>query len=78
MQIRQLFEKLLGLDQFQRSNSVSEEQKSFYGRTAFNGVLRHNDRVASVQKLMHTYQRVDKFLQTKNQSEEALIDHITK
>jgi len=41
-------------------------------------VLRHNDRVASVQKLMHTYQKVDKFLQTKNQSEEALIERLCK
>jgi len=26
-----------------------------YGRTAFNGVLRHNDRVNTVTKLMNTY-----------------------
>lgn len=49
IQIRQLFGKLLGTDDQQRhSQNHSEEQKSFYGRTAFGGVLRHNDRINSV------------------------------
>lgn len=37
-------------------------EKSQYGRTAFNGVLRHNDRVNMVQKLMKQYQQVNKQL----------------
>ena len=34
-----------------KSNSYNPQ----YGRTAFNGVLRHNDRVNTVTKLMSTY-----------------------
>lgn len=40
--IRELFESLL--PQLRQK----EEEKSFYGRTAFGGVLRHNDRINSV------------------------------
>lgn len=39
-----------------------KESEQSYGRTAFNGVLRHNDRVNSILKLMHTFQNVDKHL----------------
>jgi hypothetical protein len=48
-QIRQLFESLIP-----SLRQREEEKKSFYGRTAFGGVLRHNDRINSVQKLMRT------------------------
>jgi ankyrin repeat protein len=51
-QVRQLFEKLIPS---LRPKSIVEETKSFYGRTAVNGVLRHNDRISTVNKLMHTY-----------------------
>lgn len=68
--IQQLFEGILPQLYAQQSNSDSilgsEESKSFYGRTAYNGVLRHNDRVNAVQRLMNSYKNVDKFLQTKN------------
>ena len=50
MQIRDLFDKLVP-----SLRQPKEEEKSFYGRTAFGGVLRHNDRINSVQKLMRTY-----------------------
>lgn len=66
-QIRQLFENLLPV------LTPSEESKCFYGRTAFGGVLRHNDRINSVQKLMHSYQHVNKLMQNQQQNEEALI-----
>jgi ankyrin repeat protein len=35
---------------------------SKYGRTAFNGVLMHNDRINSVQKLMNKCQKVNKIV----------------
>ena len=48
--VRSLFERLIpGLKPHE------SEHSSFYGRTAFNGVLRHNDRISAVQRLMHTY-----------------------
>ena len=42
-EIQQLIEKLLNIN-----NSIEENKRSTYGRTAYNGVLRHNDRVTSV------------------------------
>jgi hypothetical protein len=44
-QIRQLFENILP---HLYKVKQPEEQKGFYGRTVFNGVLYHNDRVNSV------------------------------
>ena len=49
-----------------------------YGRTAVNGVLRHNDRINTVQRLMHSFKKVDRFLQQKNGSEEAMIERMLK
>lgn len=63
IKIRQLFDSILPRMQRQASD---EEQKSFYGRTAYNGVLRHNDRMNMVQRLMQSYKTVDRFLQTNN------------
>ena len=47
-----------------------------YGRTAFNGVLRHNDRVNMVQKLMSQYQNVNKQLFKQNNAVEQVIKNI--
>lgn len=41
-----------------------------------NGVLRHNDRINTVQRLMHSYQNVDRFLREQNSDERALIKNI--
>lgn len=62
-EIRQLFHNLI--PSF-RVKEVVEESHSYYGRTVCNGVLRHNDRVSIVNKLMHTYNSVNKFLYQKN------------
>jgi len=70
MQIRQLFERLVPEELHLKS---VEESKSFYGRTVYNGVLRHNDRVNQVKNLMHQYRTVDRFLQQNNNNEEVLI-----
>ena len=58
----------------QHQQSLSSNQG--YGRTAVNGVLRHNDRINTVQRLMHSYQNVDRFLREQNSDERALIKHI--
>lgn len=55
---------------------MTEESKGQYGRTAFNGVLLHNDRVNTVNRLMHKYRDVDKFLSKKNGSEEEMIKRL--
>jgi len=47
LEVRDLFMKLL-VDKEQ----VLQDPSQKYGRTAFNGVLRHNDRVNMVQRLM--------------------------
>jgi len=39
LEVRQLFDSTLG-------NRSLDESKALYGRTQFNGVLRHNDRVS--------------------------------
>lgn len=65
IQIRDLFEKLMP-----SLKQPKEEEKSFYGRTAFAGVLRHNDRINSVQKLMRAHQDVYKMLQKSGPPEE--------
>jgi hypothetical protein len=73
MRIRQLFDSLIprAAQQFQ-----SSDLKHGYGRTAVNGVLRHNDRINTVQRLMHSYQNVNKYLIKQNASEEVLIKRL--
>lgn len=44
----------------QKQEVMQNPHNPQYGRTAFNGVLRHNDRVNMVQKLMSQYQNVNK------------------
>ena len=73
MRIRQLFESLIPR---QMSQQQSGSSNLGYGRTAVNGVLRHNDRINTVQRLMHSYQNVDRFLREQNSDERALIKHI--
>jgi hypothetical protein len=52
------------------SHSQAEQQHNpQYGRTAFNGVLRHNDRINAVNKLMKTVQNVNKYL-NKNERQQ--------
>ena len=69
MRIRQLFESLIPRMQ----QEVSGGGGQGYGRTAVNGVLRHNDRINTVQRLMHSYNNVHKFLIKQNASEEVMI-----
>ena len=39
-------------------------------------MLRHNDRINTVQRLMHSYNNVNKFLHKQNASEEVLIQRL--
>jgi len=41
-----------------------------YGRTAYNGVLLHNDRVAKIQKLMSSHIKVEKIMDKKQKEED--------
>jgi hypothetical protein len=70
MRIRQLFESLIPRMQ-QDQSQLSGGQGD--GWTAVNGVLRHNDRINTVQRLMHSYNNVNKFLIKQNASEEVMI-----
>lgn len=80
MEIRKLFDTLLQVNGPENmsmdSRSRNGARRSFYGRTVYHGVLRHNDRINTVNKLMHTYNNVNKYLMTKNGGEEALIDRL--
>lgn len=59
MKIRELFDRLIP----RQLREVAEAGGLVgYGRTAVNGVLRHNDRINTVQRLMHSYNNVNKFL----------------
>jgi len=46
-----------------RTPDESQDKKSFYGRTAFAGVLRHNDRINTVNKLMRTFNDVNRMIE---------------
>lgn len=48
---------------------VSANANQQYGRAAFGGVLMHNDRINSVQKLMTKYANVNKYLGQINHNE---------
>jgi hypothetical protein len=62
METRKAFENL-SLDQ---STDSSQNQVNYYGRTSFNGVLMHNDRINSVYRLMNKQnQNVNKFEEKK-------------
>jgi len=56
MKIRQLFDSLVPRGMTGGGDSSSSVG---YGRTAVNGVLRHNDRINTVQRLMHSYKNVN-------------------
>lgn len=58
------------------SASSRAPQNSQYARTAFNGVLIHNDRINSVHKLMHKYQHVNKYLGRINHNEQQIIKNL--
>jgi hypothetical protein len=47
----------------------AENSQLNYGRTAFNGVLHHNDRVTKLKSLMHKFGQVEKHLERKNHNE---------
>ena len=47
-----------------------------YGRTAVNGVLRHNDRINTVQRLMNSYKNVNMYLSEKNGGVERVIERM--
>jgi len=53
MKIRELFQSLI--PSLKVNVEESKQASSSYARTAFGGVLLHNDRINSVQKLMRTY-----------------------
>jgi hypothetical protein len=71
MKIRQLFDSLIP-----RTQRDMLDGGQGYGRTAVNGVLRHNDRINTVQRLMHAYNNVNKYLVKQNASEEVLIKRL--
>ena len=55
IEMRKFFQKYVNRETL----GVDEEVKgSMYGRTAFNGVLLHNDRATKVQKLMQSTLRM--------------------
>jgi hypothetical protein len=56
MRIRQLFDSLVPRSQGPHQHSTAS---AGYGRTAVNGVLRHNDRINTVQRLMNSYKNVN-------------------
>jgi len=57
LNIRNLFGQLMG-----NSSAPGKEggQGGSYGRSAFGGVLLHNDRVSKLKKLMHNFGEVNK------------------
>jgi hypothetical protein len=52
MEVRNIFDKL-----YHQMNMQSGKQS--YGRTAFNGVLHHNDRITKLKSLMHKFGQVE-------------------
>ena len=74
--VRKVFQSLLGKKPVGQQQTGDPMQSNRYGRTAFNGVLMHNDRINSVQKLMAKYQNVDKYLSKINYNEQQLIKNL--
>jgi hypothetical protein len=60
-EVRTLFDSIVS-----RSAASAEELQSKYGRTAYNGVLRHNDRVTQLKNLMQKFGQVNKHLEQSN------------
>ena len=54
LEIRQLFDNLLGAKGHQSVRDL-DDAKNSYGRKAFNGVLLHNDRVSQLKRMMHKF-----------------------
>ena len=54
----------------------AENSQLNYGRTAFNGVLHHNDRVTKLKSLMHKFGQVEKHLERKNHNEQIMLDRM--
>ncbi len=70
MKIRQLFDSLVP------RHVVEQSMGQGYGRTAVNGVLRHNDRINTVQRLMNSYKNVNMYLSEKNGGVERVIERM--
>ena len=56
--------------------SQPEDSKLNYGRTAFNGVLHHNDRITKLKMLMHKFGQVEKHLEQKNHNEKIMLERL--
>ena len=76
-EVRMVFDSLLNKNKHQQ-NQGGDPFASRYGRTAFNGVLRHNDRINTVQKLMNKYQNVDRYLNKVNHNEQQILKNLEK
>ena len=73
LDVRQRFQKLDDQGQQEGSSDLAaskQAQNAQYARTAFNGVLMHNDRINSVHKLMNKHQHVNKYLGQINHNEQ--------
>lgn len=67
MDTKTCIERMIGAEGSGRhSTRLATESSNYYGRTAFNGVLRHNDRVTHLKALMHKFGQVERHLQVNN------------
>ena len=71
LEVRNVFDKL-----FQQLNMKADNSKLNYGRSAFNGVLHHNDRVTKLKSLMHKFGQVEKHLERNNHNEKIMLDRM--
>jgi hypothetical protein len=55
---------------------VAESSNQNYGRTAFNGVLHHNDRITKLKSLMHKFGQVEQQLKTNNYNEKVMMERL--
>jgi hypothetical protein len=69
IEVRDIFEKL-----YRQLNM--QEGKQGYGKTAFNGVLHHNDRHSRLKGLMHKFGQVEKQLKTQNYNEKVMFERM--
>ena len=70
MEVRNIFDKLA------HQMNVAENSNQNYGRTAFNGVLHHNDRITKLKSLMHKFGQVEQQLKTNNYNEKVMMERL--
>jgi hypothetical protein len=70
MEVRNIFDKLA------HQMNVAESSNQNYGRTAFNGVLHHNDRITKLKSLMHKFGQVEQQLKTNNYNEKVMMERL--